>query len=204
MNCENWNGKLFEHLAEFPNILVTGPHRAGTTFATRCIANDTGHHCAVEEKIKFDCRFLMDLHLRDDRQFVIQCPFLAPIIHEYPGTLVVWVMRPRADVMASRGRMYGRRGFKVRPEPMVARMLQRYHARGDLYAIQHENWGVQKTRLPNWLEIQYQDLKAHPLFVEHRDDFHVRQTELGQEIERKPPLDLIPTVEINDTSSFST
>lgn len=146
--------------------------------------------------MRFDCRLLMDLHLQDDRSFVIQCPFFAPIIHEYPQALIVWVNRPRVEVLASRDRMYGRRGFKTRSEYLVARMLRRYHARGDLYLIQLENWDIQKQRLPNWLEINYHDLRTHSLFVKDRANFHVRQTTVGQDIERKPPLDWLPTIEI--------
>jgi len=187
---------VFAHLSEHQKILVTGPHRAGTTFATRCIAHDTGHEFRPEERIQFDCRYLLSLHLLDDRAFVIQCPFLAPIIHQYTQCLVVWVNRPRHEVVASRDRMYGRRGFKSRPEPLIGLMMKRYHARGDLYTVQHQNWRIQKQRLPNWLEIDYHDLRKHPLYVSRRDNFHVRQTERGQEIDRRPPLDATPTIEI--------
>lgn len=187
---------MFGHLRQFRKILVTGPHRAGTTYAASCIASDTGHEFRPEERIRFDCRYLMGLHLADERPFVIQCPFMAPFIHEYPQALVVWIRRDPEAIRASRGRMYGRRGFKTRPEPLIGEMLRRYHASGDLCKIQEENWQIQKARLPHWLELEYDSLRARPDFIDKRANFHVRQIAPGQDIERKPPLDFEPTIEI--------
>ncbi len=191
---------MFEHLAKHAKILVTGPHRSGTTFTARCIAHDTGHEFRAEERIHFDCRYLMQLHLEDERPFVIQCPFMAHIIHTFQQVMVVWVSRDKAAVTRSLNRMHNsQNGAQIRPQLMIEAMRKKYNAQGigkDLYDIQYENWLVQRERLPNWEQVQYESLTRHPLYWAERNNFHVRQTETGQEIEKLPPYDPEPVIEV--------
>lgn len=173
----------------FNNILVTGPHRSGTTFAATTLAHDTGYRLALEEKIKFSNRYLVCCHLNDDEPWVIQCPFLSDVIHEFQwdDTLVIWMKRNLEDIRRSQQRMYGPKGYQISWWAIEQAERRKYHttAHKPIAQIKNECWDLQKMMIPHWLEMEYDSLKLHPLYKAKRENFSFRQTS-GDGIEKKP------------------
>ena len=173
---------------EWP-ILVTGPHRSGTTIAARMIAADTGFELCLEERIKGDAPLLLQYLVAERIPRVIQCPFLSDIAHEFDAT-VVMMKRDTADIRRSRREhMYLQDGHQVRWYELEGKMLRRYAATHyrDIGELIYEVWELQKPFIRNWYELDYSSLRQHHLWRDQRDHFHVRQTDGGPLIEKKLP-----------------
>jgi len=67
---------LFDWLASFDKILVTGPQRSGSRICAQMIAYDTGHEYVDEEDLSMDSLYQLCGFLEDQRGLVIQCPTL--------------------------------------------------------------------------------------------------------------------------------
>jgi hypothetical protein len=74
---------VFEELAQYGQIVVTGPQRSGTRIATQMIASDTGHRYVDEAK--FGVRDVEAwLRALDGGNVVVQSPGLAKHIVDDP------------------------------------------------------------------------------------------------------------------------
>lgn len=156
-------------MREYKRIFVTGPHRSGTTIAARIIAHDTGHDLVLEDE--FTCsnraQIAAFLHAGYGPQ-VIQCPFLAHEIHDLEyiydidmgECLVVMMHRYRRDIIESEQRS------PVDFERVAIGRRQRYHAKtGHPSDIVYEAWMDQCRVIPHAMDLAYESLKDHPLWV---------------------------------------
>ena len=171
---------MFENLAKHRKILVTGPHRSGTTFAATAIAHDTGHGLVREELCRFSRKGL-EHWIENDARVVIQAPFASDICHQFPTAMVVFMHRDIEDIEASQKRMFNSDGSDVAWFGFEFREREHYHTDDfsrPISEIKYDVWQEQKKKLLNFMELQYESLSEHPLWVakECRKDFHVRQT----------------------------
>jgi hypothetical protein len=172
---------MFEHLKQHKKILVTGPHRSGTTFAATAIQRDLKDtHGLVKEEL---CHFQqggVEHWLSTPNPCVIQAPFVADVCHQYPQAFIVYMLRNPEDIEKSQWKMTMKNGEKVFWPKFEMVVRGDYHT--DDYSrtiaeIKYDNWQEQKQRLPNYLELEYESLCEHPLWIapEHRKLFHGRQ-----------------------------
>ncbi len=164
---------MFKHLAAYSKIIVTGPHRSGTTIAAKMIAADTGHRLLLEEDCNF-CDAAIDAY---GGPCVIQAPFIASTCHQY-NAFIVFMMRDVTDIEASQERMINEDGSRVFWPKFEMSIRDKYHTDYEkpVAEITYCNWNEQKLRIPNYLEVNYMDLSTHHLWLDKRTDFHVRQT----------------------------
>lgn len=168
---------MFEHLAEFNQILVTGPQRSGTTICARMVAEDTGHEYIDEAVFNVHRWDYLQGILEAWDKIVVQCPAVAHCIHQVPDdALVVWMMRPPRDIIASQERI----GWKEEPielakyRPLIN---GNFHGAG-IAEVKNGFWNVaQKPVIKHWLEVEYDSLAEHPLWVpqELRTDWGPRR-----------------------------
>lgn len=174
---------MFEGLKNFPCVVVSGPHRSGTTICGQMIAADTGHRAVREEA--FGCSDETNFRewlARDG--VVLQAPFMAHRLHYLheivdPETVVVVFMRRDvAEIQASQDRLdrYLDDTHKDRGGGVAFYRLRQYHASSPDPSIVYENWDKQKIRLMHWREVEYASLAAHSLWLNDRTQFHFRQT----------------------------
>lgn len=152
---------MFQNLAQHRRILVTGPHRSGTTIAAEMIGHDTG--MAVVREEAFGYRDIERAEALFQPGIVMQGPYLLPWVPilSGPRTLVVYMDRDHDAVMESRRRL-GERGVSLPLfTPDQARRL----------------WG-EMGRLWAAMTLPYADLAGHPLWIgaEGRRGFGHRQT----------------------------
>ena len=159
---------------DFSKILVTGPQRSGTRIVAKMIAHDNDIQYVSEQQIAVrDERKVRHFLYRNDR-LVIQCPGLCHRIEDFSGTniLIVIVVRNVEDIIASQRRInWNRHQHKE---------LSLYGKKsGIISEVRYEHWKLQKKKIANWLEIRYEDLKDHPLFIpkDLRKNFRYNQTE---------------------------
>lgn len=169
---------MFEHLAKYRKILVTGPHRSGTTFAATAIAHDTGHGLIREELSRFNPRLLRAWLQESPSPVVCQAPYAADICHTFGDVLVVWMVRDVSEIEASQARMRLEDGAPVNWSRIEAGERRRYHANEPIAAVKYRNWPLQRAKIARYLNLEYESLRDHPLWIapEFRVDFHVRQT----------------------------
>lgn len=166
---------MFKGLAHFNKILVTGPQRSGTTICAKMITEDTGHRFVPEEEIGVDSlNRLWDLW-RLESGFVAQCPALMRYAHEFgdDDTLIVVVRRPVAEIVASQERI------DWQYEPPEKMRYNATHLDGPIAAARYVFWSLhQAARIEHRMEIRYEDLAGHPLWVpaEERENWEARRT----------------------------
>ncbi len=178
---------MFEYLAPHRYILVTGPHRSGTTIAARMIVEDLAVDYYEEEDVFYFCQ-TADVNKVDLRAFlkfvggdplVLRCPALCSQVHKYAdieGLFVVLMVRPIDDILASQRRV--RWGFE-------AHELKAYPgAKGSIARVKYDFWREVQAPVLNGksLELHYESLAAHPMWVpkERRADFYIRQFREGE------------------------
>lgn len=160
---------MFERLAQHRKILVTGPHRSGTTICARMIAQDTGHDLVIEDEFGFSKPRQLYAFLRAEYgPQVLQAPFICHEIHDLEylygidldDCLIVMMRRELADIIESEQRApvnFVHVGNGQRR--LYNAVDQRHQAE-----IKYEVWELQRERIPHWLEVEYESLAEHPLW----------------------------------------
>lgn len=177
---------MFEHLARHRKILVTGPHRSGTTFTATAIAHDLPSHGLVREELLWNTRGMVGARAWLQEQpapVVVQAPQFMDCCHQFPGVFVVVMMRRVEEIEDSMCNHFFLDNGKPASQRKV-RMLEHQHYRPTydvpLSYLKYESWHEQKEKMhpAMYLELLYDDLKEHPLWVDRaeRRHFHVRQT----------------------------
>ena len=160
----------FSHLRRFKRVIVTGPHRSGTTIAMEMIARDTGFEAVREEQFKY-YRSDMLQGLLEREGVVVQCPALFDQMPQLSmqDTAIVLMRRPLDEIEASRDRMYAPgTGRQMSGEEQNQAQLARLgHTQGDSARLKYALWDswLANKQLHNPVEIQYADLADHPLWV---------------------------------------
>lgn len=168
---------MFEELNQHKHIVVSGPQRSGTTICARMISYSLEHACYLEETFAthhwwgdFQKLFMFLLEHKNGK-VVCQCPALSAYVHLLPeDTAVVFMKRPIKDILASEARI----NWTDAP-----RMLNRYFkSNGIVSEIKYLVWYQYQKKLIRYAyDIDYKELKKHPLWVEknQRKDFSSRQ-----------------------------
>lgn len=167
---------MFEHLKDKRNILVTGCQRSGTRLVAKAIAHDIGFEYVDETMFQ---KIVPDRKINDKKfswwnSHFGKCVFHAPqLSHEcdkYP-LFVVWVKRDPEKVRASMERI----NWQHEKDELENYGL----TEGDIIKVKNDEWKKQKERLgDNCIEVNYEDLASHPLFIEQeqRKQFKWYQT----------------------------
>lgn len=176
---------LFDYLQKYRFVLVSGPHRAGTTIAAAMITNDLGYEFVEDAQTQLE-RFAADY--QDYPPTVFHCPSYCHYIHHLahiPDLAAVMVIRDIEAIIASERRIpwafepqqLGFYRSKARPRPTFA-------IQTPISAVKYRYWQeVQKPMFgASGYEIRYEDLAKHPMWIppEHRGDFTANQLEYGK------------------------
>jgi hypothetical protein len=175
---------MFEYLANFQKILVTGPQRSGTTICAKMIAHDLKTIYVDERRVirgrdknlPFHewLKGRIDTRLSQEVACVLHCPPASSFCHEFdPEMAIVFMIRPIEEIIASQNRI----GWKFEQQE-----LSHYGTglTGPIAKVKYEHWQIQKQKIKNWFEVNYHSLSKHELWVspEHRQNFAPRQTRI--------------------------
>ena len=141
-------------------IIVTGPQRAGSRIASHILCSDLGG--VFVDELEYQ------LPLPDNA--VVQAPFLLKSVVELsfllPTAKFAFMYRTPGDIVASMERVEWYADYCSDPDfyPSYVKHCYEYI---DL---------LKRTLDPSrWFDIQYESLKTHPLFVQDRQGFTVKQ-----------------------------
>ena len=153
---------MFEYLAPFSKIFVTGPQRSGTMLVSASIANDLDYYFYPEEQIRVWEWWRVERLWGRTSNFVLQAPALCHRAHEltYLDTVVVLVRRNIDEIIASERRI----GWDGE-----ARELRRYGLKeGIISKVKYDYWErVQSPLIPieRRFEVEYESLAEHELWI---------------------------------------
>lgn len=163
---------MFEYLSPFEKIIVTGPQRSGTTLVAAAIAHDLGYYFYPEEQIRVWELWRVRRLFKRTTNLVLQAPAICRYVHQFsaPEVAIVLVRRDIEDIIASQERV---------DWTGEARELRQYGLKqGAIADIKYRYWDeYQKAIIRNPFEVEYELLKAHPLWLprEERAGFEPRQ-----------------------------
>ena len=164
---------MFADLAKYRIIFVTGPNRAGTTICAQMIAHDTGHDFVIEDEFGFMNFAQLAAFVHSDcGPLVIQCPFLSPWITDLKylidldmdDVLVVMMHRYRRDIVRSEMRS----GLDFRKIDAVGKEQYGERTNAHLSDIKYLHWEGQCQDIPHAMDVGYESLRDHPLWMEDR------------------------------------
>jgi hypothetical protein len=172
----------------FPCVAITGPERSGTTITTEIISSSTGYANVGEEKWDNDFQSLWRL-LRERNRIVVHAPHLTFRVHEIDRhcpdrVLVVFVLRAVQDIVASQrnahwgllsehcpddgdpkgwgnpnSRWYDRESHEL--------FIDVIDPEADLCLNRQQCWHRrQKQLVRNFVEVEYESLRTHPLWLD--------------------------------------
>jgi hypothetical protein len=151
---------------------VTGPQRSGSTFLAHAISFDLGiQHIDEVDFQTFDYAQFREVAARS-RCWVAQAPalfhHLTDVLKDFPSVIPVVCRRSVEDIIASQRRInWGAReeGFE-RHHLAIPKTDQR-----PIAEIKYEMWDANKSGYKNFIDVNYDELRKHPLFAEERSNF---------------------------------
>jgi diaminopimelate decarboxylase len=175
----------FSDLKKYKRVLVTGPQRSGTRIASKMIAHDTNLRFVREEEFSVHSVSLFELIVTREFTIVVQCPGMSHIIHKYSAsdTMIVMMMRNVEDIVASEERIgwdhgYFRELLKLGISNSAAELRRARREGVRPSELKYENWETQKEVIQHYIEVDYESLSEHELWIpkEDRSDFKETQT----------------------------
>jgi hypothetical protein len=161
---------MFEHLATYRKILVSGPQRSGTTICAQMIAADLKYR--YFDELDFDVDNIRRVFAVVDAldRIVVQCPSLAASLWMFsqPDVLVVFMKRDVQEIIASQSKpIYDSSPDRVWTTGHQPIELMKYgRTSGVIAQVKYEGWEAQKPYIRNAMEIEYASLAAHPMWVD--------------------------------------
>lgn len=158
---------MFEHLAVFRIVIVTGPARSGTTICGHMIAADTGKRYFDDVADMIIVQRLRRM-VGEQQNAVLQCPLLSWYADEFGGlddVAVVMMRRAVAEIKASNDRL--KECGQGRLDSWRDGYHRLYYAPGKHFSEAiYEHWDtVQRERIRHAFDVDYTSLAGHPLWV---------------------------------------
>ncbi len=171
--------KILKRLEKFTNVIVSGPQRSGTTFISKCLADDLGYKMIPEEVVSYDNKDELIAILETSDNKVVQCPaqsiYLEEVVSE--STIVVFSRRDLIDIQKSEERIawnkqcYFNRNLSYSQRDYEKfKLIKKVSERPDVYPvvdfsksiseIKYNFWETyQKRLIKNYIEVNYEDFK---------------------------------------------
>lgn len=141
-------------------IIVTGPQRAGSRIAANILASDLGG-VFVDE---------LEYRLPLSPRAVVQAPFLLKAVVELsfiiPNVKFAFMYRTPKDIVKSMKRIEWYQDYTTDPD---------FYSSYVKHCYEYIDLLKRTLRKDQWFDVQYESLKTHPLFVQNRAGFTVKQ-----------------------------
>lgn len=149
--------------SRFRVVVISGPQRSGTTIAARIIAAESGMQYVDENEYGTKAVDAWRELVKSGQGLVIHSPAMARWLHEVgdEDVAVVWLMRPLPEIQASQKRIGWDDADERAKYHMTAKDLR------PVAFVKKWYWYTnQRPFIVNAFELEYHDLKQHPLWVE--------------------------------------
>lgn len=179
-------------------VLITGPHRSGTTFAAKILARELSYPYFTEENIHGGSRHLLKKLDESCGMYVLQAPGFSERAHDFPFDAVVFIRRNEADVLESMDEYLSDK-LVAGQTKRTLKLLNKENSDLSLPALKLK--AFEEVQMPvlgdRGFILDYESLADHDLWVpeSEREGWHIRQVTPMQESD--PPEEL-STEEFND------
>lgn len=168
-------------MKQFERIIVSGPQRSGTTFAAQAIVGDLNYTYVDEMAVGVSDFGKAQALLKSGRRVVLQAPGLSHYLHHFriEGLLVVFMIRPTHDIVASQERIGWADGFNDFCEyHHFNAMFPGFDMNQPISSLKYRAWPVQRAQIEHWLELDYESMHTHRSWVppDKRRHFSAKQT----------------------------
>jgi len=141
-------------------IIVTGPQRAGSHIAAHILAHDLGG-VFVDE---------LDYRLPLPPKAIVQAPFLlkaaVELSYMIPNVKFAFMYRTPQDIVKSMKRIQWYQDYTTDPD---------FYSSYVKHCYEYIDLLKRTLREDQWFDIHYESLQTHPLFVQDRTGFTVKQ-----------------------------
>lgn len=166
-------------------ILVTGPQRSGTRIATHILAQDLNFECLDEMVYGIhDYRIFQDL-VKNRINFVAQGPALCYKLEILAKEIfIIYMIRDVSAIIKSQKRIkwayeeIEKNIFKMHFDKILTypsscyRNIKNMDWSRPISELKYYIWdNIQKKNIQNYLELDYESLKGHQLWVDDRKSF---------------------------------
>ena len=155
---------------------VTGPQRSGSTFLAHAISFDLGiQHIDEVDFQTFDYEQFREVAARS-RHWVAQAPalfhHLTDMQKDFPSVIPVVCRRRVEDITKSQQRV----NWGAREEGFERHNLAiPYSDQRSIAEIKYEMWDKNKSGYQHFIDVNYDELRAHPMFAQARSDFEPKR-----------------------------
>jgi len=166
---------MFEYLKGYEEIFVTGMQRTGTTICARMIQYDIeAPYCIWTGNNVKRILDLKEYPIEIPYPVIFHCPGLSHLIHriesetELDKLATVWVRRDKDEIVNSAIKVH----WDPRSDLETYNLLSTRDLKMDinmLITAKESRWKEQKKEIQNWFEVDYEDLKSHPLWINDKD-----------------------------------
>lgn len=160
-------------------VLVTGPQRSGTTFVARVIAHDTGRLYVDEDAFDIHGMAAWRRLVESSSDAVIQCPSMMHLVRTVPSDCLVVVVRRPLDAIGASERRICWDGERLEVGRFSGVEVDVTAGESRAAAVKYAWWADHRSDVPHWVEVDYESLSDHPLWVEDREGFEKRQWEVS-------------------------
>jgi hypothetical protein len=173
------------YLEKYNKVLVTGPQRSGTTFASKIIAEAIGSKYVDEAAYGVSDYFRFKSLVMGGRRLVIQCPSMMRYVHRFGlinEVVIVVMYRPVKDIIGSQQRIKWKYEEHEKRKYHDTHLTIEHINTTPIAKIKYDYWeGMQKGSCKNWCYLNYDSLSWHPKFVQksERSGWRAKQTERG-------------------------
>ena len=173
---------MFQYLKKYNHIIVTGPQRSGTRIAAQMIAKDTDYTYIDEMDIYGSSIAMLIDKMHKNKHTVAQCPQLSNIAHMWPkDVFIIFMIRKIEDIINSQKRInwglwevmekQNYRHTNLNMSLPIANIKY-------MYWYSHQKPALVKQGHNNFLELEFETLKNHPMWIDkpQRTNFQWNET----------------------------
>ena len=180
----------------YKNIIIVGNPRSGTTFTSHALAKSLGLNYVDENSYGLRNANLFN-KIMDRGNNVAQAPSFTHIAHLLANkdNLIVFMVRKWSDIIKSLYRIEGKisnwvytktlydyelfnrinPGIRTKCNPPIDLEVESYfkkHIDKNSYLLEvpYKIWKYyQRSKIPNWIQLDYESLSTHPMWVDKKD-----------------------------------
>ena len=187
--------RVLRECRRFTKILITGPQRSGTTIAARILAEEFGLEYLDEAEIGTVEFELLVKQIEENDNFALQCPAMSSMIHRIPDAhevLVVFMWRFPSEIIASQKRVNWDDEANEMQRYLIISELEPYIDRmaiPPICELIYHCWkSCQRSLLPHAIDLQYDSMSKHPLWVDKPDRKHFTDRQWKKEFISMPAI----------------
>jgi hypothetical protein len=147
---------------DIKKILITGPHRSGTTFAGTALAYSLGRLFFREENIRGGSTILCEKFKNRHTEFILQAPGLSINCDKVDVDLVIYMQRPLPDIIDAM-RILGQNVVDNQFKALENRFGDQFSKYSLPLAKLKAFEQYQAPNIENWVFLDYDSFKDHPL-----------------------------------------